>query len=104
MVAPSQCDGQDHRDRGERDRDGHDGVARAAAGDEGPDDREIDGHRQVFDDEQVQDRGRLPVAEAVEVGEDFGHDAGRADPAHAAEERGGGRLPTRGRGRRGNPA
>ena len=93
MVAPAQCDRQDHGDGGERDGDGQDGVARAATGDQGADDGQIDGHRQVFDDEQVQDRGRLPVAEPVEIGEHLGHDAGRADPAHAAEERGRGGLP-----------
>ena len=74
-------------------RDGHDGVDRAAAGDQGADDGQVDRHRQVFDDEQVQDGGRLPVAEPVEVGEHLGHDARRADPTHAAEEHGRGRLP-----------
>src|SRR5581483_1947672 len=71
---------------GQRDGDGADGRPEGSPEHERGRDREEHGHRQILDDKQVQDRGGLPVAEAVEVGEDLGDDPRRGRPRHTAEE------------------
>lgn len=42
--------------------------------------RQVDGHRQVLDDEHPEDDGRLPVAEPPQIREDLGDHPGRRDP------------------------
>ena len=74
-IAPRERDGEIGRDGRERDRDHDDGVTSAAAGHDRADHREVDGHREIFEHEQVEDRGRLAIAETVEVAERLRDDA-----------------------------
>ncbi len=74
--AVAQRDQQDHADGGQRDRDGDRAAQEADAGQDRGEDRQVQRHREVFEDQQRQHHGGLAVADPPEVGQHLGGDAG----------------------------
>src|SRR5690606_26417304 len=84
-------EGRAHREQGHRKAPG--GLGEREPGQDRGDDRQIEGHDEVFGHQQGEHGGGLAVAEPAEVGEDFGDDARGGHVGDAAEDDGGQRAP-----------
>src|SRR5690606_32936764 len=88
--------------RAQRDDQADAAARQADPGQQGGQQRQVDGHRQVLHDEDAEDDGGLAVAEPAQVGEDLGDDAGGGDPGDTGQGHGGHRTPAHDQGRDGS--
>ena len=84
-VPVPEGDVEDQRHDPDRDRDRDRALQQAHADDDRRQDRQVEGHREVLDDEHGEDRGCLTVREAAEVAEELRDHARRRDPGDAGQ-------------------
>src|SRR5690606_31534752 len=89
----AQGDVEDGADGAQGDQQGEAAAREAHPGQQGGEDRQVDGHGEVLEDQHAEDHGGFPVADPAEIAEHLGDDARGRDPRHAGQGNGTHRAP-----------